>query len=94
MRTPEPAEILHEFTRLLAGPTTDGQKKRVTRNKPNWKVDPDHYEAMYRHLQNYEMGETEDVDSGSHPLVHVAWRALALAYQETQVSPKISGGVK
>ena len=82
----EAAEIYREFTRLLAGPTNDGQNKRRT-GKPHWKVDPGHAEAMHRHLHRYDLGERVDPDSGVHPLVHVAWRALALAYQETHEVP-------
>jgi hypothetical protein len=81
--TDEAVEIIDEFTNLLLGPTGDGQVKRG-RGKPFWKVDPGHADAMLRHLHRWDRGEKTDPDSGSHPLVHVAWRALAIAYQETQ----------
>jgi hypothetical protein len=79
----EPEEILHEFTKMLQAPTGDGQLKRRD-GKPFWKIDTDHEEAMLRHLHRWDRGELVDEDSGAHPLVHVAWRALALAFQETQ----------
>jgi hypothetical protein len=81
----EQEEILREFLRLLMGPTKDGARKRAAERKPHWKDDPSHLEAMYRHLRRYEIGELEDPDSHEHPLVHVAWRALARAYQETHL---------
>jgi hypothetical protein len=77
-------EIIREFTALLRGPTEDGARKRAAGRKPHWRVDQGHIEAMYRHLRRWEMGETEDPDSGCHPLAHAAWRALAIAAQETQ----------
>lgn len=80
----EQAEILGEFRRLLYEPTADGGRKRARKEKPLWKVDDGHTDAMYRHLKRWEAGEGMDPDSGSHPLVHVAWRALAIAWQETQ----------
>lgn len=83
----EAVEILNTFVKMLAGPTGDGQVKRATKNKPLWKVDPDHAEAMRRHLHRWDRGEKVDPESGSHPLVHVAWRALAIAWQETNVRP-------
>lgn len=80
--TTEQYEILDEFRRLLLGPTLDGGRKRAAGKKRPWREDGGHREAMYRHLRRWEEGETKDRDSGSHPLVHVAWRALALAWQE------------
>lgn len=80
---PEQHELLDEFRRLLLGPTLDGGRKRATAGKPPWRQDEGHRDAMYRHLRRWEGGETRDPDSGSHPLVHVAWRALAIAWQET-----------
>ena len=38
---------------------------------------------MFSHLSKWKHGDLKDKDSGSHPLVHLAWRALAIAYQET-----------
>lgn len=81
--TTEQQEILARFASMLALPTQDGQRKRQAGTKPLWKYDPDHTDAMYRHLKRWENGEGPDPDSGAHPLIHVAWRALALAAQET-----------
>jgi hypothetical protein len=79
----EPEEILHEFMQMLQLPTGDGQLKRRD-GKPFWKIDMGHEAAMLRHLNRWGRGDLVDEDSGAHPLIHVAWRALAIAYQETQ----------
>lgn len=78
----EQDEVIRIFSELLRLPTKDGGRKRAAGEKPNWKVDGSHRDAMYRHLHRWEAGELADRDSGANPLVHVAWRALALAYQE------------
>jgi hypothetical protein len=78
--------ILDVFADLLAGPTRDGGRKRAAGTKVIWTEDPDHEDAMYRHLARYERGELDDTDSGCHPLVHVAWRALALAWQQRRIT--------
>lgn len=80
----EQVEIIGEFAYLLRGPTSDGARKRERNEKPHWKVDPSHEAALYRHLERWTSGELVDGDSGSHPLVHVAWRALAIAWQQTR----------
>ena len=80
----ETEDILVKFTELLTGPTGDGSNKRAAGTKEHWTVDDTHYDAMLRHLGRYWNGERVDADSGCHPLVHLAWRALALAYQQTQ----------
>lgn len=77
-------EFLQEANALLAWPTVEGAKKRTGTDRPVWQEDPDHYAAMRRHLARYDAGEKFDADSGCHALVHVAWRCLALAYQETR----------
>ena len=79
----EAAEIYREFIKLLVGPTEDGQIKRAAGDKPSWKVDEGHQAALVRHLDRYWHGLLEDEDSGCHPLVHAAWRCLAVAWQET-----------
>ena len=71
------------FTDMLRGVTRDGGNKRARGEKPGWYVDPSHEAAIYSHLNKWKHGETHDPDSGAHPLVHLAWRALAIAYQET-----------
>jgi hypothetical protein len=64
--------------------TADGGKKREAGTKPPWQIDPGHQSAMYRHLGRWWLDpEGVDSDSGAHHLVAVAWRALALAWQQT-----------
>ena len=82
----ETDEILAEFNELLAGPTGDGKTKRDAGLKPLWKVDPSHLAAAARHLERWQDGERIDADSGCHPLVHCAWRLLAVAWQETHAA--------
>jgi dATP/dGTP diphosphohydrolase len=80
----EQDEIIVTFSAMLRKPTEDGGRKRESGAKIPWTIDPEHREALYRHLRRWETGERTDRDSGAHPLIHVAWRALALAYQETR----------
>ena len=75
-------EIIIEFIKLLRDATADGNGKRVLGTKPLWKIDPSHETAIFSHLARWKCGETRDPDSGAHPLVHLAWRALAIAWQE------------
>lgn len=81
--------LLHEFHKLLREVTKDGGRKRARGEKPPWWKDGAHEAAMFSHLNKWKHGERTDKDSGAHPLVHLAWRALAIAYQEThgQVEP-------
>lgn len=81
--TPEQAEILREFGAMLAGTSRDGGRKRAAGLKPSWKVDASHLPAVFSHLNKWFHGERVDPESGQHPLVHLAWRALAIAWQET-----------
>lgn len=74
--------LMSVFTRMLKQVTRDGGKKRAVNEKPPWFVDPTHEAAIFSHLNKWKHGEREDPDSGAHPLVHLAWRALAIAYQE------------
>lgn len=80
---PEQAEIMFEFQTMLNAASGDGQKKREAGVKVLWKIDPEHEAAMFSHLNKWKHGEQVDPDSGVHPLVHLAWRALAIAWQET-----------
>jgi hypothetical protein len=82
LRTPEQNEILGAFVDMLAGPTGDGAIKREAGVKPLWKIDGSHEAAAYRHLERWKGGEQVDADSGCHPLIHAAWRLLAVAYRE------------
>lgn len=87
----ETEAILDTFREMLSGPTGDGQNKRRAGTKVLWTIDPEHGEKMLRHLGRWWNGETADPDSGCHPLVHVAWRALAVAWQETHDADEIPG---
>jgi hypothetical protein len=86
----EREDVLFMFSFLLRHATGDGSKKRQAGLKPPWYEDPDHEAAIFSHLNKWKHGEKVDPDSGVHPLVHMAWRALAIAYQETYgtINPK------
>ncbi len=81
--------IMRVFSDMLANATADGGRKRLAGEKPPWWRDTAHEPALFSHLSKWKHGEVHDRDSGAHPLVHLAWRALAIAYQETrgQVEP-------
>lgn len=79
----ERADILARFTAELAKVTGDGSKKRAAGTKPPWYQDDSHEAAVFSHLMKWKRGELVDPDSGAHPLVHLAWRALAIACRET-----------
>lgn len=81
--------ILRTFADMLAEVTADGGRKRRAGTKPPWWIDTAHEAGLFSHLSKWKHGENHDKDSGAHPLVHLAWRALAIAYQETrgQVEP-------
>jgi len=80
----EQDEVIEQFVALLRGPTRDGGAKRAKGEKVSWKVDTSHEAAIHRHIRRrYCDGQLEDPDSGCHPLVHAAWRCLAVAWQET-----------
>lgn len=78
----EQNEVLSIFVDMLKAATSDGGVKRAAGLKPSWKVDPSHEAALFSHLNKWKHGELHDADSGAHPLVHLAWRALAIAYQD------------
>ena len=81
--------VLETFLALLSSVTSDGSRKRMRGEKPPWWRDPSHEPAIFSHLNQWKHGTKADKDSGAHPLVHLAWRALAIAWQETagQVDP-------
>lgn len=81
--------VMEVFAHMLRSATKDGGRKRAAGTKPPWWRDGGHRAAIFSHLNKYEHGERIDRDSGVHPFVHLAWRALAIAYQETygQVDP-------
>lgn len=81
--------VVKTFAWMLWQVTKDGGNKRAAGVKPPWWRDETHEPAIFSHLNKWKHGEKFDKDSGAHPLVHLAWRALAIAYQETcgQVDP-------
>lgn len=79
----ERADVLSRFAAELAKATGDGSKKRRAGTKPPWYQDDSHEAAVFSHLMKWKRGELVDPDSGAHPLVHLAWRALAIACRET-----------
>jgi hypothetical protein len=81
-----PAEqdvVIEAFVKMLRAATKDGGNKRARGEKPPWWNDDSHLPAIFSHLNKYFHGEKVDKDSGASPLIHLAWRALALAYIET-----------
>lgn len=83
----EQNEATRIFSDMLHQATKDGGIKRRSGEKVDWKVDKTHEPAIFSHLNKWKHGELVDADSGQHPLVHLAWRALAIAYQETHSEP-------
>ena len=86
----ERTDVLARFTEELAKATGDGSKKRQAGTKPPWYEDDAHEAAIFSHLMKWKRGELVDPDSGAHPLVHLAWRALAIACRESGNTPKFS----
>ncbi len=80
----EPGQVIHIFADMLWAATNDGAAKRKAGNKPSWKVDQSHEAALFSHLSKWKHRELVDADSNAHPLVHAAWRCLAIAYQESR----------
>jgi len=74
--------LIDVFTSMLRAVTKDGGKKRAAGVKPPWWRDGAHEGAIFSHITKWKRGERMDPDSGAHPLVHAAWRCLAIAYQE------------
>jgi hypothetical protein len=85
----EQIDLLTRFAAELQKPTGDGAKKRQSGTKPPWYIDPSHEAAVFSHLMKWKKGELVDPDSGAHPLVHAAWRLLAIACRETGNVPKV-----
>jgi len=83
----EQEDVLARFMAELRKPTGDGAQKRERSEKPPWYIDPSHEAAVFSHLMKWKKGELVDADSGAHPLVHAAWRLLAIACQETGNTP-------
>jgi len=86
MTSYDPSEqdaLMTAFAAMLQAVTKDGGAKRARDDKPPWWQDDGHTAALYRHIEAWESGEKHDPDSGAHPLIGAAWRALAIAYRET-----------
>lgn len=88
----ERTALMEEFESMLWAVTGDGGKKRAAGAKPPWWRDDSHEAAIFSHLNKWKHGEKVDKDSGQHPLVHMAWRALAIAWQETKGKVNPVGG--
>ena len=93
-RSTEQGDLLERFMEELRKPTGDGAKKRKKGTKPPWYIDQSHEGAVFSHITKWKRGELVDPDSGAHPLVHAAWRLLAIACQETGNVPRneVDGG--
>lgn len=83
----EREDVLRRFAEELAKATGDGSKKRQSGAKPPWYYDKSHEAAVFSHLRKWKKGELVDPDSGAHPLVHAAWRLLAIACSENGNNP-------
>lgn len=81
-------DLLSRFMEELEKPSGDGFKKRDAGEKPPWYIDPAHEAAIFSHLAKWYKGELVDPDSGAHPLVHAAWRCLAIACRESGNVPR------
>lgn len=84
----ERTDVLLRFLAELSKATGDGSKKRQSGEKPPWYADDSHEGAIFSHLTKWKRGEKVDPDSGAHPLVHAAWRCLAIACRETGNIPQ------
>lgn len=87
----EVADTFQCLTALLWDVLRDGGRKRDAGVKPHWSVDESHIGAMSRHLDAWALGPVPpyfdpDPDSGAHPLVHAAARALMIAAQELGIA--------
>lgn len=83
----EQEDVLARFMEELRKPTGDGAQKRKRGEKPPWYEDDSHLGAVFSHLTKYFRGEMVDPDSGASPLVHAAWRLLAIACKESGNTP-------
>ena len=83
----EREDLLERFRDELAKATGDGSKKRQAGAKPPWYEDDSHEGAVFSHITKWKRGEKVDPDSGAHPLVHAAWRLLAIACSENGNHP-------
>jgi hypothetical protein len=86
----EQQDVLDRFLEELSHCTQDGGRKRGRGEKAPWWIDRTHEAAVFSHITRWKRGELVDPDSGAHPLVHAAWRCLAIACQETKNVPRLS----
>ena len=87
----EREDVLRRFAEELKKATGDGSKKRQAGTKPPWYRDGSHLGAVFSHITKWIRGEKVDPDSGAHPLVHAAWRLLAIACTENGNNPSRDG---
>ncbi len=78
----EAQDTMRTLSSLMMPVVMDGARKRFAGTKVHWLRDYTHVSALYRHLRRWENGELVDKDSGAHPLIHVAVRALMQAGRE------------
>lgn len=83
----ERVDVLRRYAEELFKATGDGSKKRQSGEKPPWYRDGGHEGAIFSHITKWKRGEKVDPDSGAHPLVHAAWRCLAIACSENGNNP-------
>lgn len=89
----EQEDVLARFLVELGKATGDGAVKRRKNEKPPWYIDSSHEAAVFSHLMKWKKGELVDTDSGAHPLVHAAWRCLAIACKESGNLPVKPQGI-
>lgn len=75
-------DVQARFSAELLKASLDGKNKRAEGQKPPWYNDT-HEAKIFSHFMRWKRGELVDPDSGTHPLVHAAWRCLAIACIET-----------
>jgi hypothetical protein len=86
----EQEEVTALFAEMLASASKDGGAKLSAGKKVHWTIDQTHEAALFSHLSKWKHGEQVDADSGAHPLVHLAWRALAIAWQEKHYDEQVA----
>lgn len=80
--TKEYDDLHARFLGELKKASGDGHVKRKAGSKPPWYEDS-HEAQIFSHITKWKRGEKADADSGAHPLVHAAWRCLAIACIES-----------
>lgn len=88
----EQEDALRRFAHELAKVTSDGAGKRRSGVKPPWYRPQgeagSHEAAVFSHITKWKRGLRVDPESGAHPLVHAAWRLLAIACTESGNKPR------